>query len=58
MINAFNVKNFGPIKEANVTFGDLTMLIGAQASGKSLFLQLVKLILDKRYVVATMDKYN
>ena len=58
MINAFNVKNFGPIKEANVTLGDLTMLIGAQASGKSLFLQLVKLILDKRYVVATMDKYN
>lgn len=58
MINAFSVKNFGPIKEANVTLGDLTMLIGAQASGKSLFLQLVKLILDKRYVVDTMDKYN
>ncbi|MBR5715612.1 MAG: ATP-binding protein [Bacteroidales bacterium] len=58
MINAFNVKNFGPIKEATTTFGDLTILIGAQASGKSLFLQLLKLILDKRYVVATMDKYN
>ena len=31
------VKNFGPIREVNVELGDLTVLIGAQASGKSLF---------------------
>ena len=29
------VKNFGPIKNANVDFGDITILIGAQASGKT-----------------------
>lgn len=39
-------------------FGDLTVLIGAQASGKSLCLQLLKLLVDKKFVAATMDKYN
>lgn len=58
MINELNINNFGPIKEAHVRFGDLTILIGAQASGKSLFLQLLKLLMDKRFVAATMDKYN
>jgi len=53
-----NVKNFGPIKNAQVVWGDMTILIGAQASGKSLFLQLVKLLLDYRHVVSTMDRYN
>jgi hypothetical protein len=38
--------NFGPIKEADVEFGDLTILVGPQASGKSLFVQLVKAIAD------------
>lgn len=52
------VKNFGPIKNANVTFGDMTILIGAQASGKSLFLQLIKLLMDRQFVVSTMNKYN
>ncbi len=40
------VKDFGPIKNANVGFGDLTILIGPQASGKSLFLELFKLMKD------------
>lgn len=58
MLNELNISQFGPIKEAHLRFGDLTVLIGAQASGKSLCLQLMKLLLDKRYVAATMDKYN
>lgn len=40
------VENFGPIKKAEVSFGDLTIIVGQQASGKSLFLQLFKLICD------------
>ena len=28
------IKNFGPIEEVNVKFGDLTFLVGPQASGK------------------------
>ena len=41
------VKNFGPIRDVNVELGDLTVLIGAQASGKSLFLQMFKLVKDR-----------
>jgi len=33
------IKSFGPIEEADVTFGDLTLLVGPQASGKSIFIQ-------------------
>jgi len=57
-MKTIDVKNFGPIKNAQVILGDMTILIGAQASGKSLFLQLVKLLLDCRHVVSTMDRYN
>lgn len=31
------VENFGPIKSVDVSLGDLNILIGPQASGKSLF---------------------
>jgi hypothetical protein len=40
------VSNFGPIRSANVEFGDLTVLVGPQATGKSIFLQLLKLLID------------
>ena len=52
------VESFGPIEKADVNFGDLTLLIGPQASGKSIFLQLLKLILDKDYIVSTLQQYN
>lgn len=58
MIKKFSVKNFGPIGDASVSFGDLTILVGAQASGKSLFLQLMKLLLDKTSIFNTLEKYN
>ena len=57
-LEKLNINNFGPIREARLEMGDLTVLIGAQASGKSLCLQLMKLLLDKRFIAATMDKYN
>jgi energy-coupling factor transporter ATP-binding protein EcfA2 len=44
------VKNFGPIKSATITFGDLTVLVGPQASGKSILLQLLKLLVDTSQV--------
>lgn len=52
------VEHFGPIKKADVTLGDMTILIGAQASGKSLFLQLFKLLEDQKFVIQTMKRYN
>ena len=52
------VKNFGPIQEANIEMGDLTILIGAQASGKSLFLQMFKLIKDRCAILKALDNYG
>ena len=52
------VKNFGPIKEADVTFGDLSIIVGPQATGKSIFLQLLKLLLDSQKIIQTLHEYN
>ena len=42
----FVVENLGPIAKAEVEFGDLTILTGPQASGKTLFLETFKLVKD------------
>lgn len=52
------VKSFGPIVEADVSFGDLTLLVGPQASGKSIFIQLLKLLVDKQHIRKTLQQYN
>ena len=52
------IKSLGPIKEADVTFGDLTLLVGPQASGKSIFIQLLKLIVDKKHIRKTLEQYS
>lgn len=46
------------IKSVDVNLGDLTILVGPQASGKSLFLELFKLVIDKNSIVETLRKYN
>ena len=40
------IQNFGPIADIDLNLGDLTFLIGSQASGKSLSLEVYKLIED------------
>lgn len=40
------VTDFGPIPRADVTFGDLNVSVGSQATGKSLLFQLLKLLVD------------
>ena len=52
------IKKFGPINEVNIAFGDLTILVGPQASGKSISLELLKLAKDRDYIINTLDKYN
>ena len=52
------IKSFGPIEEADVHFGDLTLLVGPQASGKSIFIQLLKLLIDKSNIRKTLEQYN
>lgn len=57
-MDSLHIKNFGPIQEADVTFGDLTFIIGEQASGKSLFLELLKLGIDRTEIIETLRHYN
>lgn len=54
----FRVNNFGPIESADVHFGDLTILVGPQASGKSIFAQLLKLVIDRNYIRKVLEQYN
>jgi predicted ATP-dependent endonuclease of OLD family len=53
-------KNFAQIKDIDVTLGDMTLFIGPQASGKSLFLQMIKLIANSGIIVKTLKRegYN
>ena len=52
------VENFGQIVKAEIEFGDLTVLVGPQATGKSIFLQLFKLMVDAAYIKAEWKKYG
>jgi AAA ATPase domain/AAA domain, putative AbiEii toxin, Type IV TA system len=57
-MKTLKIRNLGQIKKANLEFGDLTVLVGPQASGKSIALQLLKLILDAGQVQSEMGKYG
>jgi energy-coupling factor transporter ATP-binding protein EcfA2 len=51
-----DVAALGPIREASLEFGDLTVLVGPQASGKSILLQSLKLVLDHATIAATLRR--
>ena len=50
--------SLGQIREADISFGDLTVFVGEQASGKSILLQLVKLTLDAGNITQTLRKHG
>ena len=50
--------SLGQIPEADIIFGDLTVFVGEQASGKSILLQLMKLILDAGDITQTLKKHG
>jgi hypothetical protein len=52
------LRNIGPIREANVRFGDLTILVGPQATGKSIFLQFLKLLLDANPILGYLKEHG
>jgi hypothetical protein len=52
------LENVGPIRRADVSFSDLTVLVGPQATGKSLFLQFLKLYLDHSPITTTLRSYG
>lgn len=53
-----SLKNFGPIKDIDINIGDLTILLGTQASGKSLLLQMFKLAKDRKAIMKRLDTYG
>ncbi len=52
------IDELGPIRRADVELGDLTVLVGPQATGKSIFLQFLRLVQDYRYIVKTLRRHG
>ena len=52
------LSKFGPIVDADIAFGDLTVFVGPQATGKSILLQLLKLLLDRRHIHMEMKRFG
>lgn len=57
-MKTLKITDFGPIKEAEVALGDMTILVGPQATGKSLFLQFLNLTLDNASIIKTLKDYG
>lgn len=57
-IPTLHIQNLGQIKEASLTFGDLTVFVGPQATGKSIALQLLKLMVDAGQVQDEMGRHG
>jgi hypothetical protein len=53
-----SLANLGPIDQAELEFADLTVLVGPQATGKSIALQVLKLLLDTGYCVEELRRYG
>lgn len=57
-MNNFKISNLGPLGNIDIDFGDLTILVGPQASGKSIALETLKLVVDRDSVIKNLDRYN
>lgn len=57
-MDKLSIQQFGPIDNISVDFGDLTILVGPQASGKSIALETLKLAIDRDHIIETLDRYN
>lgn len=57
-IQKLQLEHVGPIEKAEVEFGDLTVFVGPQASGKSIFLQFLKLVVDSGSICATLQRHG
>lgn len=52
------LSNLGPIQSADVRFTDLTVIVGPQATGKSIFLQALKLLVDRDQIHDTFKRHS
>src|SRR6266571_574125 len=57
-MTTLNIHNLGQVREARLTFGDLTVLVGPQATGKSIAFQLLKLMVDAGQVQAELGRHG
>lgn len=57
-MNNFKISNLGPLDNIDIDFGNLTILVGPQASGKSIALETLKLVVDRDSVIDNLDRYN
>ncbi len=48
--------SLGQLAQVDIHFGDMTLFVGQQASGKSILLQLIKLILDADDITRTIKR--
>jgi hypothetical protein len=53
-----HLENFGSLPSADVTLGDLNLSVGPQATGRSLFWQLLKLLLDAPVIRDEFRRFN
>ena len=58
MVDRIRANRIGPVASADISFGDVTIFVGPQATGKSIFLQLLKLLVDKSAIHETMKRFG
>ncbi len=52
------LRNVGQLVDADIEFGDLTVFVGPQATGKSIVLQFLKLLVDTGHVQEELRRYG
>ena len=57
-VRRLEASGIGPVTTADIEFGDLTVFVGPQATGKSIFLQLLKLLLDKYAIHQELRRFG
>ena len=57
-VRHLKANGIGPVTDAEIEFGDLTVFVGPQATGKSIFLQLLKLVLDKYAIHQELRRFG
>jgi hypothetical protein len=57
-VRKLRLERIGQIQEATIEFGDLTVLVGPQATGKSILLQLLKFAVDTGAVLDALKRYG
>jgi hypothetical protein len=58
MTTTLDIRSVGQIKHAQIEFGDLTVFVGPQATGKSIALQTLKLLQDSQHTLAELRRYG